>query len=200
MTAITHIDPDFSSMFAIEAINEPEMDYNKTPGLGDYDKNFVKVIRLVELALGVKCPDTDYSRLYKSTTTFDLGILAVAKQAEPAIAEVLKEAASYLPSMLAQLRLNVPLKRALGEDADDSDSGKLSAKYCARGISTTLNKGANCQCLTTTFTNKDWQYNNPVNPTEAAIRPQFYDAHLYFSFGGVADPNAESYLKVICSQ
>ncbi|KAG8689137.1 hypothetical protein FRC11_004014 [Ceratobasidium sp. 423] len=44
-----------------------------------------------------------------------------------------------------------------------------------------------------------WQYNNPPNPADAAIGPQLYDAHLYFSFGGVADPNAESYMKVICN-
>ncbi|KAG8678470.1 hypothetical protein FRC09_019812 [Ceratobasidium sp. 395] len=47
--------------------------------------------------------------------------------------------------------------------------------------------------------NKDWQHNNPANPADAAIGPQLYDAHLYFSFGGVADPNPESYMRVICN-
>jgi hypothetical protein len=35
MTALTHIDPDFSTVFAIEAINEPIQDATKTPGYGD---------------------------------------------------------------------------------------------------------------------------------------------------------------------
>jgi hypothetical protein len=35
MTAISHLDPDFSTVFAIEAINEPTMDANQTPGYGD---------------------------------------------------------------------------------------------------------------------------------------------------------------------
>ncbi|KDN35897.1 hypothetical protein RSAG8_11205, partial [Rhizoctonia solani AG-8 WAC10335] len=109
MTALTHIDPDFASVFAIEAINEPIMDANLTPGYGDYQKRFVKVVRMVEYALGV-----------------DL--------------------------------------------------------FC-------LDR----------FQNRDWQFNNPPNPADAAIGPQLYDAHLYFSFGGVADANAESYMQVICN-
>ncbi|KAG9097099.1 hypothetical protein FS749_007078 [Ceratobasidium sp. UAMH 11750] len=246
MTAVTHIDPDFSTVFAIEAINEPEMDYNKTPGLGDYEKNFVKVVRAVELALGVKCSDTDYSKLFSnSTAALDLGILAVAKQAEPVIADILTQVASLLPSVTAPLGLGVHLKRVLGErDIGDIDNSKMppghgagrgpmtpyrpvspiaaagvgvgvsvsvgnvevphgssverhrarQRAHRARGISATLNKGTNRQCLMTTFMNKDWQ-----NPADAAIGPQLYDAHLYFSFGGVADPNAESYLRVICN-
>ena len=35
MTYITHIDPAFSSVFGIEAVNEPIMDPTKTPGYGD---------------------------------------------------------------------------------------------------------------------------------------------------------------------
>ena len=35
MTAITHIDPAFSAVASIEAMNEPIMDASKTPGMGD---------------------------------------------------------------------------------------------------------------------------------------------------------------------
>jgi len=44
-----------------------------------------------------------------------------------------------------------------------------------------------------------WQYNNPANPADAAIGPQGYDNHLYYSFGGVADPNEEAYLTHVCN-
>jgi hypothetical protein len=27
----------------------------------------------------------------------------------------------------------------------------------------------------------NWQYNNPANPADAAIGPQIYDNHLYYS-------------------
>ncbi|KAG8761748.1 hypothetical protein FRC11_013318 [Ceratobasidium sp. 423] len=68
-----------------------------------------------------------------------------------------------------------------------------------RGISISLGQGVSRKCLMTSFPNLHWQYNNPPNPADAAIGPQLYDVHLYFSFGGVADPNAESYMKVICN-
>lgn len=35
MTALSHLDPDFGSVFAIEAVNEPIMDAAQTPGYGD---------------------------------------------------------------------------------------------------------------------------------------------------------------------
>jgi hypothetical protein len=28
----------------------------------------------------------------------------------------------------------------------------------------------------------NWQYNNPANPADAAIGPQIYDNHLYYSW------------------
>ncbi len=34
MTALSHVDPDFASVVAIEAVNEPIMDANLTPGYG----------------------------------------------------------------------------------------------------------------------------------------------------------------------
>lgn len=35
MTALSHLDPSFGSVFAIEAVNEPIMDATQTPGYGD---------------------------------------------------------------------------------------------------------------------------------------------------------------------
>ncbi|KAG9121348.1 hypothetical protein FRC07_002724 [Ceratobasidium sp. 392] len=224
MAAVTHIDPDFSTVFAIEAINEPEMDYNKTPGLGDYEKNFVKVIRMVELALGIKCSDADYNKLFTSSayaSSINLGILRFAQSAEPVMKEVLGEVVSCLPKLFADLELDVDLKSVIGDIGEppssvgsaDASVGNVEVPHGhalerhkakkwthrARGMSATLNKSANRQCLVTSFMNKGWQRNNPVNPADAAIGPQLYDAHLYFSFGGVADPNAESYMRVICN-
>ena len=255
MTALSHMDPDFSTVFSIQAINEPIMDANNTPGYGDYQKNFVKVVRMVELALGVRCPDTDYTKLFSntnSTSSIDNGLLAVAKEADPILAAVLKSTAECLPGIAFQLGLSsTHLRRAIGDDAIAVDShpekvkeghgagrssgfmgsnGPVNVKpvkrsneleieieaevphgsslerhndrrrrHHARGVSATLSKGAKKECLMTSFMNKGWQYNNPPNPADAAIGPQLYDAHLYFSFGGVADPNAESYMKVICN-
>ncbi len=35
MTALSHLDPDFSNVIAIEAVNEPIMNATLTPGYGD---------------------------------------------------------------------------------------------------------------------------------------------------------------------
>ena len=35
MTALSHLDPNFGSVAALEAMNEPILDANKTPGLGE---------------------------------------------------------------------------------------------------------------------------------------------------------------------
>ena len=69
MTALSHLDPDFGSVVAIEAINEPMMDATQTPGYGNcmyllcptcpsphiilVQKNFVEVVRAVEIILGI---------------------------------------------------------------------------------------------------------------------------------------------------
>ncbi|KAL0953905.1 hypothetical protein HGRIS_005072 [Hohenbuehelia grisea] len=53
--------------------------------------------------------------------------------------------------------------------------------------------------LITNFMDVNWQFNNPANPADAAIGPQAYDGHLYYSFGGVADANEEAYLADICN-
>ena len=35
MTALSHLDPNFSTVAAIQAINEPIKDATRTPGLGE---------------------------------------------------------------------------------------------------------------------------------------------------------------------
>ena len=44
MTAVSHLDPDFESVFAIEAVNEPIMDASQTPGYGDCASTFAQHI------------------------------------------------------------------------------------------------------------------------------------------------------------
>ncbi|KAJ6474668.1 glycoside hydrolase family 5 protein [Mycena vitilis] len=56
MTVLSHVDPAFSNAVAIEAVNEPIMDASQTPGYGDFQKNFVRVVRATEFLLGVPTP------------------------------------------------------------------------------------------------------------------------------------------------
>ncbi|KAL1733638.1 glycoside hydrolase superfamily [Schizophyllum commune] len=53
MTVLSHLDPAFASVVSIEAVNEPIMDATQTPGYGDFQKQFVRTVRVVERALGI---------------------------------------------------------------------------------------------------------------------------------------------------
>ncbi|KAF7317835.1 Glycoside hydrolase family 5 protein [Mycena kentingensis (nom. inval.)] len=74
--------------------------------------------------------------------------------------------------------------------------------------------------IITNFMDRNWQFNHPANPAEAALGPQGYDNHLYYVYvrgkpvfssisarishkhraqQGVADANPDAYLKSICS-
>ncbi|KAG6913380.1 hypothetical protein DXG01_007269, partial [Tephrocybe rancida] len=52
MTTVSHINPAFSNVVAIEAVNKSIMDANQTPGYGTFQKEFVLVVHAVEL-LGI---------------------------------------------------------------------------------------------------------------------------------------------------
>ena len=41
ITALSHVDPNFSSVVSLEAINEPIMDASKTPDLGKCTSSYV---------------------------------------------------------------------------------------------------------------------------------------------------------------
>ena len=89
MTSLSHLDPNFGSVFSIEAVNEPIMDATKTPNYGDcgcallssqhyrlltvccpaVQKNFVQTIRAVEFALGVGQPFLDLSSNLRASST-----------------------------------------------------------------------------------------------------------------------------------
>ena len=76
MTFLSHLHPNFQSVFAIEAVNEPIQNATMTPGYGEckhfsifrsvfelyalisltVQKNFVDVVRATELLLGISVP------------------------------------------------------------------------------------------------------------------------------------------------
>ncbi|KAF8671710.1 glycosyl hydrolase 5 (cellulase A) family [Rhizoctonia solani] len=228
MTAMTHTDPDWSSVFSIEAINEPARDANQTPGYGEYQKQYVQVVRLVEYALGVPCPDTDYTKIFPDLSyskSYDKGLPAVAAHIkDKTIRDVLMEVHKYMKSNAEEFGLgsdiyvdiDVDVNLSLGASTSEVEKrepvepvvphGSSLERHNARrrlhhehGLSARLGKDVCRTCLTTVFQNMHWQYNNPPNPADAANGPQAYDAHLYFAFGGVADPNPESYMKTICN-
>ncbi|KAI0258700.1 glycoside hydrolase family 5 protein [Gloeopeniophorella convolvens] len=201
MTVLSHTHPNFESVFSLQAANEPIMDAAKTPGYGDFQKNFVRTVRATELLLGIEVPgypslgsapaSSDMSAIFAhACTTDNSGLFSNASASVKAITEA-------IPILLDLSKQLGPLKFGAG-----------------RGRAP----------LTTNFMDVLWQHDSPSNPADAAIGPQSYDDHLYYrlallsrhpillippplnlnslcSFGGVAasaDPDA--YLQNLCNR
>ncbi|KAJ7065268.1 glycoside hydrolase family 5 protein [Mycena amicta] len=165
MTTLAHVDPSFANAVAIEAVNEPIMDASQTPGYGEFQKSFVRVIRATEYLLGLPTP----------------GFPAVAAPANGNFSQILPQitdtANLFTDEVRSVLRDTVPILLKMGVSGASRRSTPLVSN----------------------FMDVNWQHNNPVNPSDAQIGPQGYDNHLYYSFGGVADPNPDAYLTSICN-
>ncbi|KAI5123185.1 hypothetical protein M0805_003952 [Coniferiporia weirii] len=173
MTALSHLDADFGSVFAIEAVNEPIMDAAQTPGYGDFQQNFVKVVRAVEGSLGIGSSGSKSSGLLSgilSKLNATASILDAALEGG-AVGEALLDAAPILAEVALEL-----------------------------GIDIIIGGGAPSRTpLVTTFMDVNWQYDDPSNPAAAAEGSQLYDNHLYYSYGGVADATEDAYMESICN-
>ncbi|KAI0794402.1 glycoside hydrolase superfamily [Fomes fomentarius] len=175
MTAISHLDPDFASVFAIEAVNEPLMDASQTPGYGEFQKNFVETMRAVEYILGVGDPISEMDQGHESS----------ASNVTAAFSDVAQGSNRLNRQVAEALLASVPILADL--------STKLNFRLDLHGI--TRRK----EPLVANFMDVNWQHNNPPNPADAAIGPMGYDNHLYYSFGGVADANELAYMISICN-
>ncbi|RPD58958.1 glycoside hydrolase [Lentinus tigrinus ALCF2SS1-7] len=174
MTAISHLDPNFQTVFAIEAVNEPIMDATQTPGYGDFQMKFVQTIRAVEFILGIGNPVFDLGSESKVSTTNVTAAISASVNSSKTMNSDVKTA----------LLSSIPILAQLAQQLDFQLGFSLSRKR---------------QPLVANFMDVNWQYNDPPNPADAAIGPMGYDNHLYYSFGGVADPNEEAYLTSICN-
>ncbi|KZW01212.1 glycoside hydrolase [Exidia glandulosa HHB12029] len=175
MTAISHVDPDFSSAFSIQAINEPIMDASQTPGLGQYDIDFVQVVRAVEASLGIFSGSNKFGLDVNldSGSGINLNVTLGTAAAK----------AKGSPLVKSALLKSIPILFEVARDI---------------GVPLTGVFQSNRKPLWTNFMDMTWQHTDPANPADAADGPQAYDDHLYYSFGGVADPNEEAYLTHLC--
>lgn len=131
MTALSHLDPDFGSVFAIQGGNEVLTDASQTPGYGDCklivfnliflccsflnvlghftdQVNFVKAVRAAELALGIQVEGVTGlqapSSISSSPSTAFLQMAQGISDAE--ISKVMSDAAPILASVISELGIN----------------------------------------------------------------------------------------------
>ncbi|KAG2106935.1 glycoside hydrolase family 5 protein [Suillus discolor] len=177
MTALSHLDPDFGSVFAIEAVNEPMMNATQTPHYGAFQRNFVQVIRAVELTLGIYVPSSSLSLSVP---------LSVSNNFTAALSAT-SSATIFPVEVRTALVEAVPILLEIG---------------VASGLQTIFEASPfkrSCTSLVANFMDVNWQSDNPSNPADVAIGSQAYDNHLYYSFGGVAAADPTSYLISICN-
>lgn len=174
MTTFSHLDSDFESVFAIEAVNEPIMDATMTPGYGDFQKHFVQVIRAVEFVLGMKSP-LSLNVTIGTSANFTSALFSIC-DSEALEVEVTSALRDSVPVLL-----------------------KMAAEYGESSIFAGWPKDDSAPLLTTGFMDINWQYNDPANPADAAIGPQVYDNHLYYVYGGVANATEDAYMESICN-
>ncbi|KAJ3761774.1 glycoside hydrolase family 5 protein [Lentinula raphanica] len=178
MTALSHIHPAFTPVFAIEAVNEPIMDAAQTPGYGTYQENFVTVVRGVEAALGVQ----------------------IQGLTNPQSATNASQAILDFSSSQNNTRFNSDVKTALQNTASilveiaSANSTQFDLTRSGRGQAP----------LVTNFMDVNWQNDNPPNPAAAAWGPQAYDNHLYYVVlkwvtQGVAAADPTDYMISICN-
>ncbi|KAI6160413.1 glycoside hydrolase family 5 protein [Pisolithus thermaeus] len=158
MTTLSHLDPQFSSVFAIEAVNEPIRDASQTPGYGDFQKNFVKTVRAIEALLGIQVTGYNPNLPVSLPTTNFTATLQQACSLSLFDADVVDALLDAIP-ILSGIGLQYGFTDTL--TSEPFNSGRSP--------------------LVTNFMDISWQYDNPPNPANAAIGPQGYDNHLYYS-------------------
>ncbi|KAG1884234.1 glycoside hydrolase family 5 protein [Suillus subluteus] len=177
MTVFSHLAPDFESVFAIEAVNDPITDATKTPDYGTFQKNFVEIIRVIELTLGISVPSSNLSVSVSPSVSNNFTAALIATSSATGISTEVQ----------AALLEAVPILREIGAASD---------------LQTTLEASPFKQSgppLVANFMDVNYQHNNPSNPADVAIGPQAYDNHVFYSHGGIADPDPTSYMISICN-
>ncbi|EIN06302.1 glycoside hydrolase family 5 protein [Punctularia strigosozonata HHB-11173 SS5] len=190
MTSLSHLDPDFANVFSIEAVNEPIMDAAQTPGYGDFQQNFVRTVRAIELVLGIPVPGASPITSSLSSSNFTSALTSASKLT-PSSSSPSSIANIFTPEVQAALTEAIPILIQMGIEL------AIPAIFDLHAGSAPFHSIRDP--LVTNFMDVNWQSDSPPNPADAAIGPQGYDNHLYYVFGGVADPTPEAYMTSICN-
>ncbi|OAV90458.1 hypothetical protein, variant [Puccinia triticina 1-1 BBBD Race 1] len=222
LASMSHLDPDFSSVVAIQCLNEPLTDANLTPGLEQYYSDFVTVTRVVEYAIGVEC-EADLRESIHRLSRSKNGMVALRAAiplivtyagkakvvVDPKILDSLKRSsASPSPVVTAPVPVETTIITATSRSSVSAAGIPTEGdSECRSPRINPTNSHQKCSisrvsraCLATMAMPKRWQWkgngNSMVNHT---LGPAAYDDHLYFAYGGVAEPNIKSYISTMCT-
>ncbi|KAL0959245.1 hypothetical protein HGRIS_014518 [Hohenbuehelia grisea] len=141
MTALSHLDPAFETVASIQAVNEQIMDASKTPGYGEFSKNFVKTVRAVETLLNIhyKRGHRSFDDRTSSNFTATMEKMSRTSTFSLPVAKALQDAVPILVSLAVELKIQTSIF----------------------GLSSLFRKR---EALVTNFMDIGWQHNNPSTP------------------------------------
>lgn len=194
MTGLSHLDPVFESVFAIEAVNNPISDATKTPGYGTcmyhssfffsqflslrtVQKNFVQIIRAIELTLGIPVPSSNFPASVLPSVSNNFTAALIATTSAPMFSKEVQVALLEAIPILLEIGEACGLPKILEASPSMRPRDPLVAKWVYyRSLLGYIDDVMN------SFMDVNWQYNNPSNPADAAIGPQAYDSHLIYAW------------------
>ncbi len=146
--------------------------------------NFVKVVRAVELILGIPVPGAQLaSKITTSNFTAAIGT-ATSTNSNDIFNDEVKSALQAAAPILAQIAVELSIPTIfnfnLASAPVHNQRSPLVTKYVFISYPTCFQAIIG---LFVSFMDINWQFNSPANPADAQIGPQGYDNHLYYSFG-----------------
>ncbi|EJD55088.1 glycoside hydrolase family 5 protein [Auricularia subglabra TFB-10046 SS5] len=169
MTAFIYLDVDFANVFSLQAINEPVQDWNKTPGLGQYEKDFVQTVRAIEKSIGIsKLPSGIKGNLTVSNT-----ILAIANLSSTS-AGVRRALRTAQPMLVTLIYAHGARVTKIYNKRTPLWTNFMDVSWQRSGAP------------------------NPADAKDA-YGPQSYDNHIYYNFGGVTTHSESAYMKHLCN-
>ncbi|KAG0146398.1 hypothetical protein CROQUDRAFT_657375 [Cronartium quercuum f. sp. fusiforme G11] len=191
VTAMIHHDPDFQRVVGLLAVNEPEVDGSKTPGLEDYYSDFVTMVRVVEYASEVPC-GTNLRPAFKRMAQ-SKNVVHALEAAIPLIPVYAAKATpvANVTELISQLKAYVE-----ADDPHAASERKLVLDYVRPHFGEPQPKTA---CITTVAMQKAWQKKAPLaSMAPHALGPRVYEDHVNFALGGSANATFDSYIETIC--
>jgi len=198
MTTLSHLDPKFGNVFAIEAANEPINDAAQTPDYGTcmhhslevllcvlswflnlhvVQENFVQIIRAVELTLGISVPSSNLSLSVPASVSNNFTAALIETSSATIFSAQVQAALLEAVPIIMGIGVTYGLQTIFEASPFKQSGTPLVAKWvCYMFLLGCIDNGMQ------SFMDVNWQYNNPSNPADVAIGPQAYDDHLYYSW------------------
>jgi hypothetical protein len=199
MTTLIHLDPDYHTVYALQAINEPERNAAQTPGLqqckcrtiitpkfcadhwyGSVYTDFVNTVRAVELAVGINTPGFKATAPHLSNSNNNLNYTLPIVYGDTKLSSQVRQALRSALQVLIQLEQTEGYGFVL--NYAKSKDKPIETKFVPPRHNPQVS-----HFRVSSFMDYNWQFNGQPNAAKSILGPASYDDHLYYSFGVIFD-------------